>query len=73
MTSEEAVMYALLALKRCKSKMALYWSNGKLKATQAESSHYQSSLSDHAPNLLGIYSAFCNPQLIADDVMTFFE
>ena len=73
MREDESIMLAMLALKRCRTQLALYWINGRIRATQAESSHYQSFMSDYMPNLIGVYSAKCNPQLIADDIATLYQ
>lgn len=50
-----SITRAVLALKMLKTEMALYFSEGQLKATQKESSDYRRQLLIHANDLVGIY------------------
>jgi hypothetical protein len=72
-TEAESIMFAMLALKRCKSQMALFWREGRIRAAQAEGGNYRLMMLSSMPDLVGVYSAGCPAQLIADDIATLYQ
>ena len=66
---------AVAALRMLKTEMAIYFSEGQLKASQKESSDYKKQILIHANDLVGIYKHGNGISIsqIYDDIAEFYK
>lgn len=68
-----SITRASTAIRTLETEMALYFSDGRLRASQKESVHHEKRVLVNTDGLVGIYKKGCEISQIYDDIAEFYK